>query len=32
MLRSNDTSLRSLNDGITFHDAVGGTYARQLWD
>ncbi len=32
MLRSRDTSLRSLNDGITFHDAVGGSYARQLWD
>ena len=32
MLRSNDTSLRRLNDGITFHDAVGGDYARQLWD
>ena len=32
MLRSRDTSLRRLNDGITFHDAVGGDYARQLWD
>jgi D-arabinan endo alpha-(1,5)-arabinofuranosidase len=32
MLRSHDASLRSLNDGITFHDAVGGDYARQLWD
>ena len=32
MLRSNDTSLRSLNGGITFHDAVGGDYARQLWN
>ena len=32
MLRSHDTSLRRLNDGITFHDAVGGDYARQLWD
>lgn len=32
MLRSNDTSLSNLNAGITFHDAVGGDYARQLWD
>jgi hypothetical protein len=32
MLRSNDTSLHTLNDGITFDDAVGGEYARQLWD
>jgi Domain of unknown function (DUF4185) len=32
MLRSGDTSLRSLNDGIAFDDAVGGGYARQLWD
>src|SRR3954471_2872782 len=30
MLRSNDTSLQTLNDGITFDDAVGGDYARQL--
>jgi hypothetical protein len=32
MLRSKDVSPRSLNEGITFHDAVGGDYARQLWD
>ena len=32
MLRSGDTSLRRLADGITFDDAVGGDYARQLWD
>lgn len=32
MLRSSDASPQSLNDGITFHDAVGGRYARQLWD
>ena len=32
MLRSHDTTMRRLNDGITFDDAVGGDYARQLWD
>ncbi|OBK72262.1 hypothetical protein A5651_16790 [Mycobacterium sp. 1274761.0] len=32
MLRSHDTSLRALNDGVVFHDCVGGDYARQLWD
>jgi D-arabinan endo alpha-(1,5)-arabinofuranosidase len=32
MLRSHDTTVRRLDSGITFDDAVGGDYARQLWD
>lgn len=31
MLKSDDTSPAALNDGIDFHAAVGGAYARQLW-
>jgi hypothetical protein len=31
MLRSHHTSPRHLNEGIRFDDAVGGSYARQLW-
>jgi hypothetical protein len=32
MLRSRDTTLARLERGITFDDAVGGRYARQLFD
>jgi hypothetical protein len=31
MLRSGDTTPAQLDRGITFNDAVGGSYARQLW-
>jgi hypothetical protein len=32
MLRARHACGQSLNDGIVFDDAVGGDYARQLWD